>query len=130
MESVSVKPIRSREKSVHINPLLNPISRLSQWNDLKARDINGNEDIEIGSYQVFPKKGREHVNPLLNPVSDIHGWRALMVKDKKPLTTDQQPLTQSHSLDSNPSFKEFDQEIAIDASLSCWLSSSEITPTK
>ncbi|XWS22122.1 hypothetical protein CRYUN_Cryun29cG0007300 [Craigia yunnanensis] len=131
MESISVKPIPIREKRVNLNPLRNPISSLHQWIVLKAKDDNGNEDTEIGSYQVFPKKGRDHANPLLNPVSDFHEWRALMAKDTKPLTTEQPlPLPQGRSLNSNQSFMEFDEEVAIDASLSCWLSSSETTPTK
>ena len=131
MESISVKPIGIRQKRVHLNPLRNPNSSLHQWIALKAKDDNGNQDTEIGLHQVFPEKGGNHVNPLLNPVSDFHEWRALMAKDTKPLTTEQPlPLRQGLSLNSNPSFMEFDEEVAVDASLSCWLSSSETTPTK
>ncbi|XVE80841.1 hypothetical protein DITRI_Ditri15bG0012900 [Diplodiscus trichospermus] len=114
MEPISVKPMRVREKSVYLNPLRNPISSLHQWTALKTKDVNGNEDIETWSCQAFSKKGHRHGNPLLNPVSDFHEWRALMAKDTPPLTTDDQ----------------LDEEIAVDASLSSWLASSESTSSK
>ncbi|XVF65864.1 hypothetical protein PTKIN_Ptkin09bG0285300 [Pterospermum kingtungense] len=117
MEPKSVKPIRVRGKRVYTNPLRNPISSLHEWTALKGT--------ELGSNQVFAKKGCKHVNPLLKPVSDIQQWRALMAKDITLLKADQQPLPQGLSLSSDPSLKEFEEEErAVDASLSCWLSSS------
>ncbi|KAF9688513.1 hypothetical protein SADUNF_Sadunf02G0204800 [Salix dunnii] len=84
---------------------------------------------------------------VLNPVENLSQWKIVKAKGKPPsrqqkenLTLDQEPRI---SFSSEPGFKELafsfkakagqcnkkpDQEIAVDASLSNWLGSSECTP--
>ncbi|KAJ0053483.1 hypothetical protein Pint_01681 [Pistacia integerrima] len=88
-----------------------------------------------------------YVHSVLNPVENLTQWKAVKAKGKPQLkqqkenfTVDQEPRA-SFSLE--PSFKELsfsfktksdneskkpNQEVAVDASLSNWLSSSETTP--
>ncbi|KAJ6403615.1 hypothetical protein OIU84_011928 [Salix udensis] len=84
---------------------------------------------------------------VLNPVENLSQWKIVKAKGKPPsrqqkenLTLDQEPRI---SFSSEPGFKELafsfkakagqcnkkpDQEVAVDASLSNWLGSSECTP--
>ncbi|KAK4848373.1 hypothetical protein QYF36_012176 [Acer negundo] len=83
-----------------------------------------------------------YIHSVLNPVENLTQWKALKTKEKPQLkqqkenfALDEEPRA-SFSLE--PSFKELSdyqsnksyQEIAVDASLSNWLSSSEATPIK
>lgn len=89
-----------------------------------------------------------YVHSVLNPVENLTQWKALKAKGKPQFkqqkensTVDQEPQCASFSLE--PSFQELslsfksksdkpskraNHEIAVDASLSNWLSSSETTP--
>ncbi|KAJ8749084.1 hypothetical protein K2173_013691 [Erythroxylum novogranatense] len=88
-----------------------------------------------------------YVDSVLNPVENLSQWKAVKAKgrvalrpQKENLRSDQEPLV---SFGLEPGFRELsfsfkskshqskmsNQEIAVDASLSNWLSSSEHTPT-
>lgn len=90
-----------------------------------------------------------YVHSVLNPVENLTQWKAVKARGKPPLkprkenfTVDQEPQRASFSLEasfnelslsfkSKPEYqsKKANQEAAVDASLSNWLSSSETTPT-
>lgn len=87
-----------------------------------------------------------YVHSVLNPVENLTQWKAVKSKGTTPLKQQKENITLSqeprNSFSSEPSFREmrfsFDaksdqskkqnQEIAVDASLSNWLGSSENTP--
>ncbi|XP_065876791.1 uncharacterized protein [Euphorbia lathyris] len=87
-----------------------------------------------------------YVHSVLNPVENLTQWKAVKAKGTPPLKQQKENLTMKQepeiSLSSEPSFrfnfkeqsdqqsKKSDQEIAVDASLSNWLGSSESTPVK
>ncbi|KAL6340331.1 hypothetical protein AAG906_040768 [Vitis piasezkii] len=89
-----------------------------------------------------------YVHPVLNPVENLTQWKAVKGKGTPPLklqkenlTSDKEPPRLSFSME--PNFKQssfsnkskinepenLNQEIAVNASLSNWLVSSETTPT-
>ncbi|KAF2286785.1 hypothetical protein GH714_030331 [Hevea brasiliensis] len=85
-----------------------------------------------------------YVHSVLNPVENLTQWKAVKAKGTAPLKQQKENFTEGQepriSISSEPSFRElrfnakFDQskksnqEIAVDASLSNWLGSSENTP--
>ncbi|XP_035542070.1 uncharacterized protein LOC108995897 isoform X2 [Juglans regia] len=102
-----VKPIGSnpyaRDRSVYVHPVLNPVENLTQWKAVKAK----------GGQPLKPQKE----NFVSNQESCV------------PLGTDQSFEELSFSFRSKTDqSKKSNQEIAVDASLSNWLVSSETTP--
>ncbi|WCJ38181.1 hypothetical protein M5689_019255 [Euphorbia peplus] len=85
-----------------------------------------------------------YVNSVLNPVENLTQWKAVKAKGTPPLNQQKENLTANQEppnpFSSEPGFrfsfkekseeqsKKSDNEIAVDASLSNWLGSSESTP--
>ena len=67
-----------------------------------------------------------YVHPVLNPVENLTQWKAVKAKGTPPLKQPQKENFKSKS--DQPMYQN--REIAVDASLSNWLISSETTPTK
>ncbi|GFZ17668.1 hypothetical protein Acr_26g0009380 [Actinidia rufa] len=67
-----------------------------------------------------------YVHPVLNPVENLTQWKAVKSKGTPPLKQPQKENFKSKS--DQPMYQN--REIAVDASLSNWLVSSETTPTK
>lgn len=99
-------------------------------------EVNGS--IEEGLVQpVGSNRGARdrsgYVHAVLNPVENLSQWKAVKTreaaaplnKEKENFSQDQEPRV-SFSLESRKS----NQEIAVDASLSNWLSSTKTTPVK
>lgn len=108
-----------------------------------------NEGVKPDMVNRAARDRSAYVHSVLNPVENLTQWKALKAKGKPQFkqqkensTVDQEPQCASFSLE--PSFQELslsfksksdkpskraNQEIAVDASLSNWLSSSETTPT-
>ena len=101
----------------------------------------------IGS-NVNARDRSVYVHPVLNPVENLTQWKAVKAKRAPPLRSQKENYISSQesraALSAEPSFKEpsfslksetdpskkLNQEIAVDASLSNWLASSETTPVK
>ncbi|MED6205835.1 hypothetical protein PIB30_021301 [Stylosanthes scabra] len=84
-----------------------------------------------------------YVHPVLNPVENLTQWKAVRAKRAPPLRSQKENYVSSEEsrvgLNAELSFrdksktdpsKKSNQEIAVDASLSNWLDSSEATPVK
>lgn len=74
-----------------------------------------------------------YVHPVLNPVENLTQWKAVKAKRTPPLVSQKENLALNK--ESKAAFgaelpKKLNQEIAVDASLSNWLASSETTPVK
>ncbi|KAL1313484.1 hypothetical protein HN51_040052 [Arachis hypogaea] len=109
------------------NPMLNCDS------DLKSIGLNPNARDRSG-----------YVHPVLNPVENLSQWKAVKAKRTPPLRSQKENCVSSEEswvgLNAEPSFRDksktdpskklLSQEIAVDASLSNWLDSSEATPVK
>ncbi|RDX80309.1 hypothetical protein CR513_39154, partial [Mucuna pruriens] len=72
-----------------------------------------------------------YVHPVLNPVENLTQWKAVKAKRTPPLVSQKENLVLN--LESRAAFgaespKKLNREIAVDASLSNWLASSETTP--
>ncbi|CAK7349328.1 unnamed protein product [Dovyalis caffra] len=111
-------------------------------------EIDNNEMISglSGKEAKLNKNVRDRSAAVLNPVENLSQWKVVKAKgkpslgqQKENLTVDQEPRI---SFSSEPNFKELafsskekadqckkpNQEVAVDASLSNWLGSSECTP--
>lgn len=64
--------------------------------------------LEAVGMKQFARDRSEYIHPVLNPVENLSQWKAVKKKGNPPLN----------------------QQIAVDASLSNWLTSSETTPSK
>ncbi|KAK4281324.1 hypothetical protein QN277_012835 [Acacia crassicarpa] len=97
------KPIvmnpNARDRSVYVHPVLNPVENLTQWKAVKAKRT--------------PPPIRQKENSNSNEEYQI------------PFSSEPSFKERSQGIDSS---KKSKQEIAIDASLSNWLGSSETTP--
>lgn len=71
----------------------------------------------------------EYVHPVLNPVENLSQWKAAKAKGTAPPLNHQKENVSFSSQTPKPP-KSTNQEIAVDASLSNWLISTEITPSK
>lgn len=74
-----------------------------------------------------------YVHPVLNPVENLTQWKAVKAKRTPPLVSQKENLVLNK--ESRATFgaelpKKLNQEIAVDASLSNWLASSETPPIK
>ncbi|XP_014495260.1 uncharacterized protein LOC106757165 [Vigna radiata var. radiata] len=72
-----------------------------------------------------------YVHSVLNPVENLTQWKAVKAKRGPPLVSQKENLVLKQ--ESRPAFgaespKKLNREIAVDASLSNWLGSSETTP--
>ncbi|KAG5043622.1 hypothetical protein GLYMA_03G166000v4 [Glycine max] len=90
--------------------------------DLKSIGLNSN----VRDRSVY-------VNPLLNPVENLTQWKTVKAKRAPPLVSQKENLVLNQ--ESRAAFgaetetpKKLNREIAVDASLSNWLGSSETTP--
>ncbi|XP_015968128.1 uncharacterized protein LOC107491727 [Arachis duranensis] len=104
------------------NPMVNCDS------DLRSIGLNPNARDRSG-----------YVHPVLNPVENLIQWKAVKAKRTPPLRSQKENYVSSEEswvgLNAEPSFRDKSKtdpskEIAVDASLSNWLDSSEATPVK
>ncbi|KAK8475044.1 hypothetical protein V6N13_090380 [Hibiscus sabdariffa] len=130
LNSVKLTPVQKRK--IYLNHLRNPISDLHQWNALKDEDIKASKQ----------RSNEKSVNLLLKLVSNLSEWRDILAKDTKSMcnvhewsvstTEDTKPIDdqrscrvqQAHTVFQDSSLNELDQ-ITAEATLSCWLPSSE-----
>ncbi|CAK9162183.1 unnamed protein product [Ilex paraguariensis] len=128
-----------------------PTASMESRTDNSAREIM--EEVESQMTHQELKSNRNardrsaYVHPVLNPVENITQWKAVKSKNAPPLKPQNKNFTSEQeaphvSFSSEPSFKQpflgfkpnpqnnFNQEVAVDASLSNWLVSSETTPVK
>ncbi|KAK7284145.1 hypothetical protein RJT34_18885 [Clitoria ternatea] len=75
-----------------------------------------------------------YVHPVLNPVENLTQWKAVKAKRTPPLVSQKENFILNQESQTvfggeEPS-KKLNKEIAVDASLSNWLASSETTPVK
>lgn len=93
-----------RDRSVYVHPVLNPVENLSQWKAVKSR----------GTLSVKPQQkenfSEEEVLPRTSFTSE--------------------PTFKKSSYNVNHQAKNLNKDMAVDASLSNWLVSSEITTPK
>ncbi|ESW34579.1 hypothetical protein PHAVU_001G163600 [Phaseolus vulgaris] len=72
-----------------------------------------------------------YVHSVLNPVENLTQWKAVKAKRAQPLVSQKENLVlnqESRAAFGAASPKKLNREIAVDASLSNWLASSETTP--
>nr|KYP62424.1 hypothetical protein KK1_016956 [Cajanus cajan] len=69
-----------------------------------------------------------YVHPVLNPVENLSQWKAVKAKRTPPLVSQKENLVLNQAAFGAESPKKLNKEIAVDASLSNWLASSETTP--
>ena len=76
-----------------------------------------------------------YVHPVLNPVENLTQWKAVKAKGASPLRPQKENFVLNQESEVSFSFKsktnqskKSSQEVAVDASLSNWLESSEATP--
>ncbi|KAI4301055.1 hypothetical protein L6164_034374 [Bauhinia variegata] len=96
----------ARDRSVYVDPVLNPVENLSQWKAIKATRTR---------QPLKPQKE--------NCISNKESW----------IPFSAEPIFKERSLSSKPETnqsKKLKQGVAVDASLSNWLDSSETTPVK
>lgn len=96
-----------RDRSDYVHPVLNPVENLSQWKTVKSR----------GTPRLKPQK--ENFTAELEADDDI--------------SCSSEPTLKQSSLRSHPKsdrYKNPNQEVAVDASLSSWLSSPASNVTK
>ncbi|KAL6505247.1 hypothetical protein OROGR_025064 [Orobanche gracilis] len=104
------------------------------------------EEIKTFGSKTNARDRSDYINSVLTPVENITQWKAAKSKGTRVLKPQKENLTTAASFDpppprisfsSEPTFKKkpdqsknANQEIAVDASLSNWLASPEITPSK
>ncbi|XP_052184726.1 protein JASON-like isoform X2 [Diospyros lotus] len=96
----------ARDRSVYVHPVLNPVENLTQWKAVKSK----------GEPPLKHQKGNFTVEQ-----------EAPRLSFSSEQTLKQAPFSFKSKLDP---FKNQNPEMAVDASLSNWLASSETTPTK
>lgn len=69
-----------------------------------------------------------YVHPVLNPVENLSQWKAVKAKRTPPLVSQKENLVLNQAAFGAESPKKLNKEIAVDASLSNWLASSETSP--
>lgn len=98
----------ARDRSVYVHPVLNPVENLSQWKAVKSR----------GTLPLKPQQKE-------NLAADEEVARISFSSEP---SFKQSSYSLHHQ--SNHQAKNLNKDIAVDASLSNWLVSSEITPKK
>ncbi|KAL6516198.1 hypothetical protein OROGR_019503 [Orobanche gracilis] len=104
------------------------------------------EEIKTFGSNTNARDRSDYINSVLNPVENITQWKAAKSKGTHVLKPQKENLTTAASFDPppprisfslEPTFKKkqdqsknANQEIAVDASLSNWLASPKITPSK
>ncbi|KAI3449812.1 hypothetical protein Pfo_006477 [Paulownia fortunei] len=101
-----VSKTNARDRSDYINSVLNPVENITQWKAAKAK----------GTHLLRPQKENLTVN-----------FEAPRISFSSEPTFGQAPFSFKTKSDQ---LKNANQEIAVDASLSNWLVSPEITPSK
>ncbi|KAM7521743.1 hypothetical protein LguiA_011645 [Lonicera macranthoides] len=143
-ESVPTESFESRTEvssaQVTMEEVKSPMA-ISGFSDREIRPIGLNRNARDRSV---------YVHPVLNPVENLTQWKAVKSKGTLPLKLQKENFNADQeepriSFSSEPSFKQSSfsfksqsqqpkgsnhQEIAVDASLSNWLVSSETTPNK
>jgi hypothetical protein len=107
--------------------------------------LRNGEPKPVGS-NPYARDRSTYVHPVLNPVENLTQWKAVKAKGTPPLRPLKENLVSNEqprvSFGSEPGFKELSfsfksktdqakksmQEVAVDASLSNWLVSSDMTP--
>ncbi|KAA8550720.1 hypothetical protein F0562_002404 [Nyssa sinensis] len=138
-------PTASMESSTE-----NSLARVIKEEVESPMTMSGLPEQQVKSIRSCARDRSVYVHPVLNPVENLSQWKAVKSKGAPPLKPDKENCTADQeaapriSFSLEPSFKQssfnfksrFDQsknsnqEIAVDASLSNWLVSSETTPTK
>lgn len=71
-----------------------------------------------------------YVHSVLNPVENLTQWKAVKAKRAPALVSQKENLVLNRAVFGAESPKKLNREIAVDASLSNWLASSETTPVR
>lgn len=86
---------------------------------------------QIGSrWNARDRSARVH-SSVLKPVENLSQWKAVKVEDRLGLNPHKENFKESSFSNKSKTCqpKNSNQDVAVDASLSSWLSSSEVTPT-
>ncbi|KAI4349354.1 hypothetical protein L6164_009950 [Bauhinia variegata] len=107
---------------------------------------NSNREVKSAASNLNARDRSTYVHPVLNPVENLSQWKAIKAKRTQPLRPQKENYNSNQEsqipFSAEPSFKErsfsskpesnqskkLNHEIAVDASLSNWLGSSENTP--
>ncbi|KAK7835714.1 protein jason [Quercus suber] len=101
----------------------------------QEENIAKSREVKPYVYNLNVRDRSAYVHPVLNPVENLTQWKAVKAKGASPLRPQKENFVSNQESEVSFSFKsktnqskKSSQEVAVDASLSNWLESSEATP--